>query len=109
MSKCYANARSTIQDLASRDPAPASVSFITRGSQCNTELISNLCAMPDFFIEELLTATSEEVAASTSEEIAASSSVTETPNSESLELGAKRGRASESAAAAAGPKPRGKK
>ncbi len=101
MSKCYANARSTIQDLASREPAPASVSFITRGSQCNTELISNLCAMPDFFIEELLTATSEE--------IAASSSVTETPNSESLELGAKRGRASESAAAAAGPKPRGKK
>ena len=91
ISKCYANARRAIEDLASSNPTAAAASFVSRGAQSDDELISNLCAMPDFFIEEILASTSDEAAASCSSDVA--------------DLGAKRARASENA----GSKQRGKK
>ncbi len=91
ISKCYANARKAIEDLASSNPTAASASFVSRGAQSDDELISNLCAMPDFFIEEILASTSDEAAASCSSDV--------------VDLGAKRARASENA----GSKQRGKK
>ena len=104
ISKCYANARKAIEDLASSNPTAASASFVSRGAQSDDELISNLCAMPDFFIEEILASTSDEAAASRSSDVvdleaAASCS------SDVVDLGAKRARASENA----GSKQRGKK
>ena len=83
--------------MASHNPVPASVSFISRSSQSNDDLISNLCAMPDFFIEELLK--------STSDEAVASGASVEASSSDAVDLGAKRGRVSESV----GSKARGKK
>ncbi len=104
ISKCYANARRAIEDLASSNPTAAAASFVSRGAQSDDELISNLCAMPDFFIEEILASTSDEAAASCSSDVvdleaAASCS------SDVVDLGAKRARASENA----GSKQRGKK
>ena len=97
MSKCYASARRAIEDLTSRIPSPASLSFAARGAQGDAQLISNLCTTPEFFIEELLAATCCEAAGS--------SAMMETSSSDAVDLGAKRARASE----AAGSKTRGKK
>lgn len=97
MSKCYLNARRVIEDLTSHDPSPASLSFAAHGAQCDTHLISSLCATPEFFIEELLAATGNEAAGC--------SAMMEASSSDTLDLGAKRARAGE----AAGSKMRGKK
>lgn len=96
ISKCYANARRAIQDFASNSPTPASISFMNRGGQSDNDLISGLCATPDFFIEELL---------SSNDGPSSSSSFTETASSDAADLGSKRGRPSENVAA----KTRGKK
>jgi hypothetical protein len=97
VSKCYANARNVIQDFASNNPTAASVSFISHGSHCDSDLISGLCATPDFFIEEMLSPTNAEPPRAPSP--------TETAGNDAADLGSKRMRPSENAAA----KARGKK
>ncbi len=95
ISKCYANARRTIQDLASNSPTPSSVSFIRHGALSDADAISSLCATPDFFIEELLSSSND----------ASPPLQTEPASSDALDLGAKRVRPSENVAS----KTRGKK
>ncbi len=97
ISNCYANARRVIQDFASNNPTCASVSFMSQGVQSDADLISGLCAMPDFFIEELLSSSKDELSSSTS--------LMEAASSDAADLGSKRGRLSENMAA----KARGKK
>ena len=76
--------------MAGSNPTAASVSFVSRGAQCDDELISNLCAMPDFLIEEILASSSEEAAAACS--------------SDSVEVDGKRARASENTGSKRGKK-----
>ena len=90
ISKCYANARRAIEDLASSNPTAAAASFVSRGAQSDDELISNLCAMPDFFIEEILASSSEEAEAACS--------------SDSVDVDGKRARASENTGSKRGKK-----
>jgi hypothetical protein len=100
VSKCYTNARKAIQELAADVPSPTSIAFMNHGVQCDHDAVSNLCALPDFFIEEPLPLSSSDAAGV--------SPITDPLANDKADVGAKRVR-STAAADNAGSKTRGKK
>jgi hypothetical protein len=81
--------------MTSKNPCSAATSFFSRGSIDDDEAIKDLCALPDFFIEELLSSDEASVCFDSADQSLSSTA----------RLGAKRGHADDSAI----PRTRGKK